>query len=503
MSTFGTLDIARKALSATQKSIDVTGHNIANANTTGYTRQRLQVVSIEAQVGYSRYSTAVKGVTGGGVDVVTVDQIRNPFLDRQYHNENSLYQEWSTKAESLAYVESLFDELSGLGISNAMNEFSASIQEVSKNPVNKENRTNMLQNALKLTETLNHYASQLADKQKEQDQSVSVVAGQINDITETIADINIQIERYELSGQKANDLRDKRNELLDQLSTFIPIETQENSTGQLRVIMRDNPLQSLVEHDQATSLIVKKDMTNPMTGEANSLNNVYWGDGTTLANITGGSLKAYIDIRDGNSPTNIGIPYLNSQLNRFATAFSESFNEVHQSGWTMLDSNSGIVSATGVSFFTSPKDSLGVQIPLTALNITVNPDVIENSYKIALSSEEITDDYEKANNKNAIELVKLFAKTDIQDIGGYNTFLESFVGEIAVEASHTTNRVSGQKSLLDSIDQQRQSISGVSLDEEMTNLMQFQHSYSAAARMITTIDEMLDTLINRTGTVGR
>lgn len=503
MSTFGSLDIAKKALTATQKSIDVTGHNIANANTEGYTRQRLQVASIEAKVGYSRFSSAVKGVTGGGVDVVTVDQIRNPFLDRQYHNENSAYQEWSTRAENVSYIEGLFDELSDTGITKALSEFSDSVQEASKDPVSKEYRTNMLQNALKFTETLNHYATQLADKQAEQDQSVSVVAGQINDISKTIADLNTQIERYELSGQKANDLRDQRNLLLDKLSSFVPIETQENSKGQMRVIMKGNPLQSLVEHDQTTSLVVIKDKTNTVTGEPNSLNSIYWDNGVTPADITGGSLKAYMDLRDGNTPTDIGIPYLSNQLNLFASAFAESFNAVHESGWTMLDTNTGTTSKTGVSFFTSPVDLSGVPTPVTALNITVNPDIVSNAYNIALSSTEITSSIQKSNNETALKLVDLFNSTGIPDIGGYNTFIESFVGEIAVEASHTENRVSGQKSLLDSIDQQRQSVSGVSIDEEMTNLMQYQHSYTAAARMITTIDEMLDVLINKTGTVGR
>ncbi len=503
MSTFGSLDIARKAMTATQKSIDVTGHNIANANTKGYTRQRLQVVSIEPQVGYSRFSSATKGASGAGVEVVTVDQIRNPFLDRQFRNENSLHKEWSTKAENLSYVESLFDELSDKGLLNSMNEFTASIQEASKNPVSRENRTNMLQNALKLTETINHYASQLSEKQIEQNQSIKIVAGKINDIALTISDINIQISRYELSGQKANDLRDKRNELLDELSSMVPVETQEDGNGNFKVSIKGNPSQLLVNHDQVTSLSVIQNKTNPMNGEVNSLNEIYWDNGITKVDIIGGSLKAYMDLRDGNTPQNIGIPYLNEQLNRFTSALANSFNSVHASGWTMLDTNTGTISQTGINFFVAPKDSLGNPLPITALNITINPDIVSNSYKIALSSNEIVNDYEKANNKNAVALAQIFSKADIPDIGGFNTFIESFVGEIGVEASHTINRVSGQQSLLDSIDQQRQSISGVSLDEEMTNLMQYQHSYTAAARMITAIDEMIDVLINRTGMVGR
>jgi len=503
MSTFGGLEIANRALSATQKSIDVTGHNIANANTEGYTRQRLQVASIEAKIGYSRFSAAVKGATGGGVDIITVDQIRNPFLDRQYHNENTSYQELDTKSTNISYIESMFDELSDTGIIKAMSEFSDSVQDAASDPVSKEYRTNMLQNALKFTETLNHYATQLTDKQAEQDQSVSVVVGQINDITKNIAGLNTQIERYELTGQKANDLRDKRNQLLDELSSLVPIETQENSKGQLRVIMKGNPMQSLVEHDETTSLVVIKDKTNPITGEANALNSIYWDNGTTQANITGGSLKAYMDLRDGSTASDIGIPYLSAKLNQFASALAASFNAVHQNGWTMLDTGTGTASKTGVSFFASPLDINGVPTPVTARNITINPDIVSNVYNIALSSKEITSDLLKSNNETGLALGKLFTSTNIAGIGGYNTFVESFIGEIAVESSSIETRVNGQKSLLDSITQQRQAVSGVSIDEEMTNLMKFQHSYTAAARMITTVDELLDVLINKTGTVGR
>lgn len=499
-STFGGFEIATRALTAAQKSIDVTGHNIANANTAGYTRQRLSTSALEPSAGYSRFANSVKGNTGGGVEIKTVDQIRSPFLDRQYRNENSLHKEWSTRSENLSFIETMFDELDDSGLSKAFNEFSASIQEASKNPVNKENRTNMMQNALKLTETMNHYATQLFDKQAEMDQAVSVVAGQVNDITTNIADLNIQIQRYELAGQKANDLRDERNTLLDKLSEFVPIEAQENSAGQLTITMKGNPGQFLVKHDQITKLTVSKTVTNPMNGEANALNGVTWEDGTP-AEITGGSLKAYLDLRDGNTSDNMGIPYMSKQLDRLAAGIASSFNALHESGWTMMDPANSLGSQTGILFFTAASGGSGTGGggAITARNITVNPDIVENSYLIALSSAEITSDYNKTNNNNGLGMAKLFSKADIPDIGGYESFFQSFIGEIAVETSHTDTRVSGQQSLVASIEEQRQSVSGVSLDEEMTNLMQYQHSYAAAARMITAIDQMLDVLINKTG----
>jgi len=131
-STFSGFDIARKALSVSQKAMETTGHNIANANTPGYTRQRLVVASVEATGTQSRFAVSERGAVGGGVEAVTVEQVRNAFLDRQYWRENATSSELTARSEHLAYVESVFDELSGTGLSNALAKFSASVQEAAK-----------------------------------------------------------------------------------------------------------------------------------------------------------------------------------------------------------------------------------------------------------------------------------------------------------------------------------------------------------------------------------
>ena len=172
MSTFYGLDVARRALMVSQKAIDVTGHNIANAETSGYTRQRLVTASVEPATGATRFLMAGQGQTGGGVTIRTVDQIRSPFLDRQYRNESTRTAQWATRADQLAYVEGLFDELSGTGLSDALSDFSASLQEVSKNPINKEHRTNLLQTATNLTDIFGHFSSQLVEMQNDQDQEI-------------------------------------------------------------------------------------------------------------------------------------------------------------------------------------------------------------------------------------------------------------------------------------------------------------------------------------------
>jgi len=432
------------------------------------------------------------------VEIITVEQVRSEFLDQQYRNETSLKGEWSTRADALSYIETLFDEQDDTGITAAISDFTDSLQEMSKDPVNKEYRTNLLQNGLKMTETFQHYVSQLTDKQTEQNSQVEVLVGQISDLAASVSDLNQQIARYELSGQKANDLRDQRNQMLDQLSGLAEISYTYNSQDQLTVNLGG---QALVENDTVHKLALAKTIDNPVTGQADSLYEVQWEETGNAAAITGGNLKAYLDLRDGSSAETIGIPWLVGQLDTLANSMATEFNKIHQQGWTLPVNGA---SATGVLFFKQSTDIDGNLLAVRAADFTVDDAIKNDVYQIAASSAQVdAANINNGNKENIQSLIDLFNQTDLDTIGSFNSYLKSFVGSIAVETSHTNKMLSSETVLTDSIDQQRQALSGVSLDEEMTNLIKWQHSYSAAARIITTVDEYLDVLINKTGIVGR
>ena len=493
-STFSGFDIARKALSVSQKAMEVTGHNIANANTLGYTRQRLVVASVEATGTQSRFAVSERGAVGGGVEAVTVEQIRNSFLDRQYWRENATSSELTARSEHLAYIESVFDELSGTGLSNALAKFSASVQEAAKNPVSPEFRTNLVQNAQILTETFNHAASQLLDKQADLDQTIAAQVLQVNDIAVTLADYNGQIARYELSGQRANDLRDKRNALLDELSGLVQFTATESAAGELRVFLGDSSdnSQLLVDHTASRSLAAAANLANPLSSTGPQLLAVSWSDGPSLE-LSGGSLKGLLDLRDGATADAIGLPYLASQLDRLAQGIATAFNSQHQLGYTLTDP-----SLTGGDFFSGTR----------AADLAVDAAILADINTIALAGDAVTFSNSGSpdalgDNTNALRLGDLFTSQTIPDIGSFSGYLGTFIGSLAIETAHTDSRLSGQQILVESIDQQRESVAGVSMDEEMTNLVRFEKSYAAAARLITAIDEMLDVLINRTGVVGR
>lgn len=475
-STFYGFEIAKMSLAISQKAIDITGHNIANADTKGYTRQRITLASKDPYM-QSRFLDPERGIVGGGVSIQSLDQIRDIYIDKQYRKENNLMEMWNTRSEALSYIEQIFDETQDSGLSDSINTFFKSLHDLTNNPADKGTRISVIQNALKMTELFNHYSSQLKDKQTELDNATKISVMRINDISSNLVNLNEQIKSYELKGEKANDLRDKRNLLLDELSGIIDFTYEESKDGTVNVAINGK---NLIEGSVRNIL------------ESN--NNITWLDDGSNLIIKRGSLKAYLDMRDGDSENNVGIPYIINNLDLLAESIGNEINKVHSLGWTLPDFANGVPSITGVDFF-NPQ--------ITAETFALSDAILENSNNIAASSENITSAELKGNNLVASMLTGIQNRTDIPKISSIDSFLKGIVTELAIETSHARFMFEGQETLTLSLSNQKSSVSGVSIDEEMTSLLRFQHIYAASARLITAIDEYLDVLINRTGIVGR
>ncbi|HZJ56673.1 MAG TPA: flagellar hook-associated protein FlgK [Clostridia bacterium] len=500
-STFYGLEIARKGLFASQKGLDVTGHNIANANTPGYTRQRLVTSSIEPGTGgYGQFTYTAKGQVGSGVTIQELSQIRDKFIDMQYRKENTALGEWTTRTDALQYIESIFREPSDAGLNAVLADFFTDIQEMAKNPESKEIRALVRQDAIKLTETLHHYHDQMIQLQREQDTAIDITVNEINDIIKNIRDLNEQIFRFEIGGDKANDLRDKRNVLVDELSSLIKIEYYETSDGKFRVDING---MVLVDHNKYQTLKAVKDVDNPAGEGLDNLYSIKWSGTNIDVAIGGGKLKGYLDIRDGNSPDRMGIPYFVKQLNTFAGALAAEFNRVHEDGWTLPEGDNE--SRTGIEFFTHERGQAFDPSLITAKNITLSQDIIDSVYNIAASGQEVDMAHpdKQGDNAIALRLAGLRDAKTLPMIGSFENFAKRLIADLAVESSHSQKMLEGQQILTDSLEVNRLSISGVSLDEEMTMMIQYQHAYAAAARTISVMDEALEILINRTGLVGR
>ena len=529
-STFFGIEIGRTGISVSQKGLDVTGHNIANVDTAGFSRQRLITTAYDPSVFSMKFRSVELGAVGGGARVKILDQIRSVFLDRQFRTEQSLQSYWSTRTTALNYVESLFEGDDIATLSQNIRDMFSAFNTLTPEGNDSQQRIIVRSAAELLCDSFGQVYERLEEQQQSQNFAVETVIKGINSIADNIAQLNKSIYYYELDGEPANDLRDKRNLLLDELSSFVEISYYETDDNKMVVEIAGSELVNYMTVNQMGT----ETFTDPLTG--NDYSNVCWLDefgvpvvdssGDTILMTSkqlGGELGSHIDLRDGDTSVTPGIPYFIEKINTMARAIAESVNSVHSAGWTHPANGTG--SAKGVNFFNVPTISVEdppgsgimVDVPdtslITAKNISLSADIIASEFNIAASTVEIIlstlvpGTLQQGNQENARALYEIFNFTDISlldgtPIGGLNSFMDGVVLEVATTLSKSKSYLANHNIQLLSVTNQRTSVMGVSLDEEMTNLIKYQHAYSGSSRVITAMDEALETLINRTGRVG-
>ena len=514
--TFYGMEIAKTGLFMSQLGMDITAHNIANVDTPGYTRQRLVTQSIDPYNALYRLKPLNTYKVGGGVELKILDQIRDEFLDLQFRNQQSNYSLWATRAQGLRYIEPLFDELWGGGsLRTAISGLFDAFAELTRNPSDREPREVTRQAALTMIDAFQQTYNSLLMQVDVQNQAIKGTAEAINTIIEQIALLNNTIQNYEYNNpmHMANDLRDKRNLLLDQLSALIDVEYEQRD-GYLNIKTAGGL--TLVEGQNANKITYKEppDFDAALGYAPYQLflatdTPVFGFIMLDMSNVKGGELAGHLQLRDCADALNPGIPYFMRQLNMLAGAIVEEINALHKNGWTFPGSENGVplVSRSGVDFFASFSVPPGICDANGNIGLKLSQDILDSVWNIACSDEQILlldpATAKGGNNRTALLLADLINSATLDNIGNIYSFMTSLTVEVAAAIKHAAGISGALGANLLNIDNNRNSICGVSLDEEMTNMLKYQHSYDASARMITAMDEMLDTLINRMGVVGR
>lgn len=531
MSTFYGLEIAKTGLYAAQNGLQLTGHNIANADTEGYTRQRLHTSAVPPSYGDNFIAQNTRAKAGRGVTIVNVEQVRNAFLDYQYRKENTTTTKWSVKEQYFGYIESLFNnELDSMesttGISQMFSNFYDALYELAENPEKSETRVNMQQQAITLVETMNYYSSRLQEQQQTLNECVRVTVNEVNSLANQIATLNKQIFSYELTGAIANDLRDQRNMLLDTLSGLADINAYEDVNGYM-VVELDG--KNLIRHGDVAALAVREDRENTLYSGEPTLKPV-WADKEgkpTIADVkvSNGALKGYMEVRDGDSESEVGINYVIHELDKLCQKIALDINTIHEQGYT-FPTDSNPESRTGIKFFDVPvlKDQFGNNIldengnkqydysQITAQSFKLTDDIMDNVYNIAASDmpisakdetgSEVAND-QKGNGNIAMALCQVvWQKDENGNPNNIDGVYKSLLNAISLEMNYIETTKDSQDVMLGHLSDQRASITDVSLDEEMANVVVYGHAYNAAARVLSAIDEQLEKLINGTGRVG-
>ncbi|WP_026908978.1 flagellar hook-associated protein FlgK [Paucisalibacillus globulus] len=492
MSTFHGLEMAKRALFTQQSALYTTGHNISNANTEGYTRQRVNFETLPAYPNGARNRPQIPGQLGQGVQAGSVERIRDSFLDLQYRAENSKSSYWETMSNSLYRMESLINEPSKSGLSNTMDQFWQSLQDLSVSPENSGARSVVVQRGIAVADTFNYLRENLQKMQNDVGTQIDVTIDSANSYLTQINRINNQIKEVEPHGYLANDLYDERDRLIDQLSGIMNIKVHrvESSESAPDIAAGLTDIELVQDNGKSYEPKVYLLQANQEPAEISiSEDNEIMIDGTIFTGkFPSGSLQALIDVHGGGNAADgdtVSFEQMIKDLDNMAKTLVDKFNTQHRNGQDFNQNG-------GLDFF---QYSDGV--------MTVNELIVEDSNLVAAS---LTGS--KGDGDNALELGKIFDTifSDDPAIGNGNSvkgFYEGMIGSLGVAAQEANRMAANTAALKSQVETQRMSTSSVSLDEEMTNMIKFQHAYNAAARNLTAMDEILDRIINNLGIVGR
>ena len=528
--TFYGFEMARTALSASQKNIDITGQNIANINTPGYSRQRVNLSSVGPGGINWRFALHPAEMVGLGVNVDSIRRVRDQFLDMRFRREFSENSRLAVKLDVLGYVESNIDEFIGESgtLHSIVVDFQNAFQNLHLNADDVEFMTMTRSAAEKLVYTSRTIAGRIQEITEHTYEQLDIIKKDINRIAQALGDVNKEIRNQFLLGGVSNELLDERDLLLDQLSAYgdvtvrpaiIEFDGKEVDSGGLHVYFGkfdadaydpDDPLgaDSIlvsgaipidVDDDGKPVYHYTLDFNFTLEDIADNTDNqvrLEWADGRGDFITTSGEIFGYYEMLNGKGDisqtgdnvdiASKGIPYFMEMINAFVQELASVFNDINY-----------------LPLFTASDGG-----DMTALNITIVDEWQKDPTYILRSIDDGSPG--AARNDNILRMIDaLKAERTFIDANGneytgnFLQYLGSINSEMGLEVSYNAKRKDVSDINLLSVDMYRASIMDVDSDEEAMNLMKFQKSYNAAARFMTTLDEMLDVIVNRLGIVGR
>jgi flagellar hook-associated protein 1 FlgK len=460
------MDIAWSGLFARQKGLEITSHNIANSETPGFHRQE---VIFETSIPVN----SLIGPMGTGVDIAQVRRFKDDLLDLMVRNETSSLEYWSTMKDTLDQMESIFKEPTENGVSITLMEFWNSWQELANNPEESYSRLGVREAGRWLGQHINLMADSLEDLRANMDEAAVTTARQINDYANRIAEVNADISAAMKVGNQPNDQFDRRDQLLMELAELVNINViEDKSNGTVSVyISGDN----LLTDTTVREITVDEDSSGDTT-----ISRFFWGRSKREVEVEGGLLRGFIESRDETVQPVI------DRLDEMAAAIIKNVNDLHESGLS-LDGT------TGNSFFepyTAPDGSNRG----AARNLRLAQIIENNLDKIAAAGLGGT---LPGDNTNALAIADIRNGRVMQN--GQLT-INDFYGQTIAEVGFATRRAEIRQEnhglAHDQFRNMRESSTGVSLDEEMTRLIRYQHGYQASARLVKMADEVLGTLVN-------
>ncbi|NLJ80766.1 MAG: flagellar hook-associated protein FlgK [Firmicutes bacterium] len=496
--TFSGISIALRALQAQQHSLDITGHNVANVNNPNFSRQSALHAATRPypmpMMGY----TPSSGQMGTGVEISQIVRMRDSFVEMRLRQQLHSLNYWESLKDGLTQVELFFNEPTENGIHAALDLFWDSLQDLSREPEFEAVREVVVQRAQVVVEAIRNTREHLQEMRENLNTNIPIKVSEVNSLAARIADLNVQIGKISATGSLPNDLMDSRDALLEDLSKLVDIEVVQDHAHMIGVTIGGA---SLVHRSTSYELGIN---AVPTEEENYAKNEIFWTATGGAVEIKSGEIGGMRQLRDQE------VQDFMDKLDKWTFQFADAFNKIHNKGYD-LDGNGGgeplyffvFDNSTDDDGYVWPEGELG----FAALNIRVNPNIAENVRLIRASSKNVNpgedDPGAVGNGLNALELARLrFTPPRGSEITIEEAF-NAIISNLGVVTQKSLKMVENEKVLANHLTNLRESVSGVSLDEEMANMIRFQHAYGAAARMMTAVDETLDVIINRLGIVGR
>jgi flagellar hook-associated protein 1 FlgK len=468
--TFSGLNTARTALWASQRGLDVTGQNVANVNTDGYSRQRAELQSLGGATVPAVF--AVSNSVGGGVSAEKIIRIRDAFLEGRAQLEHATTASMTVADDTLARIEQAFREPGKTGIQAQLSDMWTAWGDVHNNSTEPGARSEVLQRTQTLVAGIQATRASLDQQWGGDHDSLSTLVADVNATASSIADLNQAIRRATQAGLPSNELADKRDVLVLKLSQQVGATSSPAEDGGITVAVGGTTLVSGGSTRQL-ALVGSSDPDDLATNPPR----IVTSPGTALVRA-GGTAEGLLTAMTST------LPRYRTALDGLARQVAGELNAAHAAGYDQYGN-------PGEPLFDDGSGTLPVDpTTITAANLTLR---ITDPQKLAAASlsPAVAGGSPSGDNANADAIYQLGLKA-----GGSDATYRKTIVALGVEAGTATNRLTTQSVIGTQVDASRESVSGVNLDEEMTNLLQFQHAYAAAGRLVSTIDGMLDTLIN-------
>lgn len=451
---FSTLNIGRKGMNAQQTALHTTAHNITNSNTERYSRQRVEMKS--------DYPHTMHGVgqIGTGVRMETIIRAVDDLVSKQIRDEGGSLSQYGSKSEVLGQIEVIYNEPSDTGLNFSIGEVFSSWQELAKNPENISSKAILVEKSEAFSDTFNHIRNQLDSVNNDIDSMVAKDVVDLNAKLKNLDSLNNQIFSIAIKGYVPNDLLDQRDKLLREVSDIVDFD---------------------IEIDQWERVSLKNDKISLLDAGKDGLYEISENNGILEVNgeeinLRKGSIKGFLEAK----------VELEQQIDDFDN-FGESFANAINQGHTTNDEGNPVDGA--IPFFVYDPASKKLE---------VNSELINNNSLVLTGK---TYDSAPGDGSRALKIAKI---KDLEiSFGGNISTIEnrynSMITDVGISKEHADNMVTNQNVVLRQLDMRRESTSGVSIDEEVTDLIKYQKAFEANARVIATLTEMLDVLINRTG----